>query len=298
MQGRCGGVIFPLWLAVGFAASGCISPDERQAEEPCSPIKQASAEVPFPKPGEMDKPRPAGANPIELGDPKLRLRELHNAAVARYSDIDSYIARLRRREQNKGKDGPEEVILFKFRKQPTSVYFKFLGTQSQGREVVYVDGKHGNEIHTLLAAGDVPLMPAGKRMSFPIDSILVRSASRHSITDAGIGEIIARCGKLLEASERGDTSIGNIRYLGPVKRPEFVTLLESVEHEIPTGREKELPRGGKRWVMFDPEIQLPVLIVTHDHTGHEVEYYCYDRIEFPVKLDDADFDPEILWPKR
>jgi len=41
--------------------------------------------------------------------------------------MDSYIARLTRREQVNGKKQPEEIILFKFRQQPWSVYFKWLG---------------------------------------------------------------------------------------------------------------------------------------------------------------------------
>jgi hypothetical protein len=50
--------------------------------------------------------------------------------------------------------------------------------------------------------------------------------------------------------------------------------------------------------MFDQATRMPVLILTQDETGHEVEYYCYDRIECPVKLDDDDFNPEKLWPGK
>jgi hypothetical protein len=217
-------------------------------------------------------------------------------AEERYAGIDSYIARMRRRERINGKERPEELLLFRFRKEPWSVYFKFLGQEGQGREVLYVKGQHGNMIHTLLAAGDVPLMPAGKRMSFAPDSPLVRSASRHPITEAGLGKIIERCGRLLEATERGDPRVGTVRYLGLVKRPEYDVPLEAAEHQIPPGYESSLPRGGTRCIMFDPQSRLPVLIFTRDETGQEVEYYCYDRIGFPVRLDDEDFDPDRLWP--
>jgi hypothetical protein len=59
-----------------------------------------------------------------------------------------------------------------------------------------------------------------------------------------------------------------------------------------------MPKGGRRFWYFDPATGLPVLIVTDDPTGHPVEYYCYDRLQFPVKLDDADFDPERLWKMK
>jgi hypothetical protein len=221
---------------------------------------------------------------------------MEREAAERYAGIDSYIARMRRREMINGKARPEEVTLFKFRKEPWSVYFKFLGEAGKGREVVFVRGQHGNEIHTLLAAGDIPLVPAGRRMALSPDSILVRNASRHSVTEAGIGQIIERCEKLLDAAERGDTAVGALRYVGPVKRPEYPHLLEAAEHDIPAGREPGLPRGGKRIIMFDPSNRLPVLVITHDDTEQEVEYYCYDRIEFPVRLDDDDFNPDKLWP--
>ena len=54
------------------------------------------------------------------------------------------------------------------------------------------------------------------------------------------------------------------------------------------------PSASRVWAI-DPESQLPALIVTADETGKEVEYYCYDRLQFPVALDDADFDPDRLW---
>jgi hypothetical protein len=59
-----------------------------------------------------------------------------------------------------------------------------------------------------------------------------------------------------------------------------------------------LPHGGRRWLFFDTVSHLPVLMITHDDKDHEAEYYCYDRIQYPVKLDDLDFDPEKLWPGK
>ena len=56
---------------------------------------------------------------------------------------------------------PEELMHFKFRKQPWSVYFKWLGPEGRGREAIYVQGKYDNKLHTLLAAGDMPFTPAG-----------------------------------------------------------------------------------------------------------------------------------------
>jgi hypothetical protein len=59
-----------------------------------------------------------------------------------------------------------------------------------------------------------------------------------------------------------------------------------------------LPHGGHRLWVFDPATKFPALLITQDDQGREVEYYCYDRFEFPVHLDDDDFNPDKLWAAK
>jgi Protein of unknown function (DUF1571) len=226
-------------------------------------------------------------------------RQLIDRAAAQYAGVDSYIARLTRQEVVNGTLKQREVLTFKFRKEPWSVYFKWLNKESAGREAVYVRGQFENKIHTLLAAGDIPFMPAGRRMSLAPDSSLIRSASRQPITEAGMGASIDRLTNLLRAQEAGDRRAGVLVAIGAVNRPEFPMPLQGLEHTIPAGAETNLPRGGKRFYGFDPETNLPVFIVTQDDKGQEVEYYSYDRLQFPVHLDNDDFNPDKLWaPQR
>src|SRR5262249_20795698 len=91
--------------------------------------------------------------------------------------------------------------------------------------------------------------------------------------------------------------LGRMAYLGAQKRPDYEGTLEMVEQTIPPGAESELPRGGRRLVGIDSELQLPMLVQTFNERGQEVEYYRYDRFQAPVKLDDAAFDPDQFWPK-
>jgi len=226
-----------------------------------------------------------------------KLQMLYLEAAQRYARIDCYVARLRRREQVGGKDHPEEVMLFKFRKQPWSVYFKFLGPVARGREVVYVKGQYENKIHTLTAAGDIPLTPAGRHIALPPDSILVRSASRYPITDAGIGNLIERFGQLLEFERRcaqHGTPADLVKYLGTYQRPEFENRLDTVVQVIPPKYESALPHGGRRFWFFEPTLHLPVLVITHDNKNHEVEYYCYEDLKTSVTFTPEEFDPENL----
>jgi hypothetical protein len=242
---------------------------------------------------------PAAVPASSVEAPSTKLHTLYHEAAERYAQVDSYIVRLVRREQLNGKDKPEEILLFKFRKEPWSVYLKWLGTEGKGREVVYVPGRYEDKIQTLLAAGDIPLMPAGKRFAVDPGNPFVVSSSRHSIRQAGVGVLIEGFGRQLEESEKGSPGAGSFKYLGPIQRPDLAGSGEAVEETIVAGADPQLPRGGRRLWVFDPATKFPVLIITHDDTGHEVEYYCYDRFEFPVHLDDDDFNPDKLWgPKR
>jgi Protein of unknown function (DUF1571) len=225
--------------------------------------------------------------------PEDRIQSLAREASGQCQKTATYIARLRRREQVGGRQKPEEVLLFKFRREPFSVYFKWLGEEGKGREVVYVRDRYEDKIHTLLAAGDVPLMPAGRKLALSPDNPLVQAASRHPITHAGICYLVGKYAQLAAANL---SRPGLLRYIGPISRPELPQPVEAVEQQILSGEEPLLPHGGKRVWMFDESNHLPVLVSTQDAEGHEVEYYCYDRIQFGVPLDDADFNPDILWP--
>jgi hypothetical protein len=261
-----------------------------------NPLKNQTEEPP---PLLLAKPLPInGLQPVSKGvpgKPAGDLATLHQLATESYATIESYIVRFRRREQVSGKDQPEELMLFKYRTQPSSVYFKWLAGSAKGREVVYVKGKYGNKLHTLVAAGDIPLIPAGKRIALGIDSSLVRAKSRHSISDAGIGHAIEQFGTLVDNMKNKDHRFGSLKYLGLVNRPEFDAQVEAVLQVIPPKTEAELPKGGKRFWYFDTKLRFPVLLITFDEKNHEVEYYCYDRWLFPGRLSDDEFNPHVLW---
>src|SRR5207248_6756177 len=148
------------------------------------------------------------------------LRRLHADATAAYAKLPCYIARLRRREVIAGRAKPEEVLIFKFRERPYSVHFKWLGEEGQGREVVFVRGQGDDKLHILTAANDIPFTPAGRRLALAPDSMMVRASSKYPITEAGIGNMIARFGRLLDAVRAGGSG-ATVKYLGQVQRPEY-----------------------------------------------------------------------------
>src|SRR5262249_7897948 len=156
--------------------------------------------------------------------------------------------------------------------RPYSVHFKWLSDEGKGREVVYVHGRDDNKLHILTAAGDIPFTPAGRRLALAADSVLVRSASRYPITQAGVGAMIARFGRLLDNPQGAPA-----KYVGPMKRPEYAVPLECVEGVFPPNHEPEVPQGGRRLIYFDPATKFPVLSLSYDPAGNEVDYYCFDR---------------------
>lgn len=258
--------------------------------EPSLPPLTPSA----PAPAENAGADNAGGEHAAAEDP---LHALHRKAALKWAALDAYGCRIRRREAIAGQPKPEELLVAKFRKEPFSAFFQWLGPEAKGREVVYVQGQHGNLIHTLTAPGDIFLVAGGTRFKIAPDSLLVKNKSRYPITEAGVGALIDRFGQLVGALERGEPRAGSAKYLGQLKRKEYESKVEAVLQAIAPGWEPLLPGGGQRLWCFDAEHHLPVLIVTHDDVGREVEYYCHDRFEFPGRYHDDDFNPDKLWAK-
>jgi hypothetical protein len=300
-------ITLPLFAAFAFMLTGCTDFAQHRLRALDS---QGAPPAPAPALHIPDPPAPVVAQAAvgQLDTPAIvpvkaeqqaavSLRAIYQKAAQKYQTMESYVMRLRRREVVGGKARPEELILVKFRQEPWSVYFKWIGKEAKGREVIYVKGRPGNEIHTLTAAGDVPLLGAGQRFSISADSTLVKSKSRYPITDAGLGTTIRKFGAIVEGVEKGDRRQGTLRLLGRVKRPEFEDPVEGIEQTVPPQSDPQMAGGGRRWWYFDAMNGLPVLIIAQDETGREVEYYCHDHIQTPVHLDDDDFNPDKLWKK-
>jgi hypothetical protein len=256
--------------------------------EPSSGVTPATFRQDEKTPGN-DAPRPTDLEQI---------RRLATEAAQQYASIHSYIARLRRREVVNGREKPEEVLMFKHRRQPWSIHFKWLSDEGKGREVVYVKGQYEDKLHVLTAAGDIPFMGAGHRLDLDPNSPMVRAANRHHITEAGIGNNIQTFAARLDAVASGKAPGMTLKYLGPTPRPEYPVPLEGVECRVPPGRDADLPNGGIIQTYFDPDTKFPVLYLIYDPSGRQLEYDCYDRFQLGVRLDDDDFNPDKLWGRR
>jgi hypothetical protein len=258
-----------------------------------SPPQPKTPTVPLP----AQKLETAAATPSAPSDPLADVRRVYRLAADRYASVDGYVVQMRRRESVGGKDGAEELIELKFRKQPWSVHLKWIAGDGAGREVVYVQGRPDDKLHTKLAPTD-PGVFLLKRISLSPDDPRVRGKSRHRITEAGVGVLLEHLGACLNAADQNDRRLGELSYVPSQKQPVFAAPLEGVEQTILAGNDPTLPKGGRRLCLFDPTTHLPAVISTRDDTGREVEFYCYERYQYPVSLTDADFDPDRLWAAR
>jgi hypothetical protein len=267
---------------------------DRKEPPPNPPIPKAQPKAPREiKPASFDE----APTLTPAASPPRSPREVLQDANQAFAQIDSYIARLTRRDRAKNKNANDETLLFTFRKNPWSVHFKWLAGDGEGREVIYVKDHYENKLHTLLAAGDAPLLPAGKHLALPLNSFLVKTANRHPITDAGMGAIIDRLNRILEANQRGDNHLGKITGQGVKPHADWGGPLEGLEIILPPGADDDVPNGGRSLVYFDPVSHLPVITSLRDEHDFELDYNRFDRLQLNVKLDDADFNPDVVWKR-
>jgi hypothetical protein len=277
------GCFWPRYSKPGHAEPK--APEFRAAPDPYQVSNTALQIQPPPAP-KADAPVPQSEDPLQ---------KLARRAAEKEKSLNSYQIRIRRKETIDDKDQPLEYILFKYRRAPLSIHCKWLGEEANGREIVYVKGQYDDKIHILTGKGD--LLGTGREMALPPDSPLVVAKLRYPITDAGFGASAVRFVQAVDGLTRGLASAGSMKYLGEQIRPEFPKPVVAVEHTIPAGVEPGLPKGGVRNYYFDEAMGMPVVIVTFDHTRHQVEYYHFDRLQADISLDDADFDPAKLWKK-
>jgi hypothetical protein len=266
---------------------------EERREERQNPTSQEP-----PKPPEAAA-APADPPAAKAADADLAaVRKLVEAFAKRYADVPDFEARLIKQEVVKGRQLPRDEIQYRFRQKPLSVYMKVLSDAGQGREVMYVQGQFGNQMHVVTGKGDNRLVGVGYKTELNPDDERATAKSRYRIYEAGFGRTLKGLQRQLDAAEAGKA---NIKPLGPVKRPEYPYPLEGVELSFRPGDDPLLPKGGKREIFFDPKPEspsymLPVLVVTTED-GKQVEYYCFDQFKVPANTTDADWNPEKLGKK-
>jgi hypothetical protein len=273
---RPGGRLNRLWQA-GLAglvavASGATQPPAASRPGAAAP-PQATSPV-----------QPATNTPSPLDEPLRLIAEARQS----YQAVRDYTCTLVKREYLSGQPAEDNVIAMKVRSQPFSVYLRWLEPKSAaGQEACYVAGRNNGmmRVHSpglLGAVGFVSIDPRDPR---------ALKASRHAITEAGIGSLIERCAGDWEQERR--LNLTQVRVADYEFNKRRCTRVEVIHPDN---------RGGqfvayRNVLYFDKETRLPIRVEVYDWPrqggspdGELIEVYSYVEMRFNVGLGDEAFN--------
>jgi Protein of unknown function (DUF1571) len=246
------------------------------------------AVVAKPQPPTIIPPQPRPLNPdgSTVMDEPLRLMA---AARQAFQNVQDYTCVLIKRERMRGQMQADQVISMKVRQQPFSVYLRWEEPRPlAGQEACYVAGRNNGmmRVHTTGLVGAL-----GGWVSVDPRDPRVMENSRHSITEAGIGNLLERYGTRWEEERRlnvTDARVADFVYNNrPCRRVELIH-----------------PPGGqftycRSLLYFDKETHLPIRVENYDWPragrgnaadGELVEVYSYIDVRPNVGLRDDAFD--------
>jgi len=240
-------------------------------QRPAGAIKQAAASVPVQPPHELQQ-----------------ALELAYKARRAYQSIRGYTCIFIKRERINGVLGPMEFIRMKVRRRPFSIYMHWLQPHT-GREVIYVRGRYGDKL--LAHETGAKKIIAGTVKLDPRDPKLLKY-SRHPITEAGIGNMIAKLIRHWEAQRRALD--GKVVVLDNARVDTSVCWCVKCSHPRRSGRNAYY----RIRVFFDKETSLPIRFEGYDwpqpggdSNGLLIEEYTYRNLRTDVVLTAWDFSP-------
>ncbi len=227
----------------------------------------------------------ATATPSPLDGPLAILYESRK----NYTAVRDYTCVLQSRENVRGRLQDENVMMFKMRTQPFSVYMRWLAPKaSQGQEVCFVLGRNDNKMRVHSTA-----LGKGKLLGFvsvdPTDP-RVMEHSRHTIYEAGLGNLIEQTIKYWEQERPlGKTQVKTGEYMYNNRR---CTRIETAHTE------RQPNFYCYRSVLYvDNETKLPVRDENYDWPraggppeGELLEMFSYIDLRVNVGLTDQDFN--------
>jgi hypothetical protein len=234
---------------------------------------------------------PEWPDTVSEGEPAKRLLlETLTRLSESFDKIPTYTAIFRKQERLKGKLLAEQTFALKVRQDPFAVYLRSIAPTT-GKEIIYAKGFFEDKVIAHSEGLSRLLMP---KLQVPPDHPLIRSESRHPITNAGIGNLIRN---LIGYRER---DLGH---------PEARTILDRWTDQdgrhwlrsIHIHPEQTSERPFRRVeVLYHSETRLPLRFTAFDwpdaqSAGEDLllgERYSYDDLCLNAPLSTIDFDPE------
>jgi uncharacterized protein DUF1571 len=202
------------------------------------------------------------------------------AARETFARVRDYQCTFSKRERIDGALQDEQIAVMKVRSQPFSVNVKFMSPRSvAGKEASYVTGKHNGKMKAK-SSGALGLV--GYVTMDPRDPKALRG-TRHSITEAGIGNLIDRL-----ATEHAQGQADGRKVQVTFAEVTF-NWRKCVRFEVLDQAADGVNQQPRTVIYFDKETNLPVRSELYDRRGELVECFSYTDLHFNIGLTDAAF---------
>ena len=209
-------------------------------------------------------------------------------AKRNFTAVQDYTCTLTKREKVNGVLSDEHIMEAKFRTQPYSVYMRWLApSKFYGQEVAFVAGRNNNKmrVHSKgLIKGAIGFV------SLDINDHRVLELSRHTIYEAGIGNLIDQSIKYVETEKqigKARVNITDVKFDNrPCLRVELVRLERRAQFDF------------YRTVFYlDRDAKLPVAAENYEwprqggpQGGDLVEQASFTNLRWNVGLADREFN--------
>jgi hypothetical protein len=217
-----------------------------------------------------------------MDEPRRLIRDAQQA----FAGVHDYTCYLIKRERVKGQLQPDHLITMRVRSEPFSIYLKWQAPRSlAGQEACYVAGRNNGmmRVHSTGLAGLVGWISLD-----PLDPRALDN-SHHSITEAGLGNLIERLARRWDEEWR-------------LNQTQVAVSECEVNRRGCTRVELMHPPGGafkfyRSVVYFDKETHLPARMENYswprqhgNSEGELEEEYNYVEVRTNVKLPDEAFN--------
>jgi hypothetical protein len=195
--------------------------------------------------------------------------------------VKDYTGTFYKTERLAGKLGKEQVMKFKFKEKPFSVYMEWTKNAGRADKLLYVSGQNDDKM-VVHPTGILWWITSVRRDPNGPDAM---KATLNPVTQFGIENMTRRMLKVYEeAKENGDLTT---KYLGL----SIVDGRKCVKMERILPEKKEYPHA-RIIVQIDVSYLVPVELECYDWEGRLVSRYGYKDLKFNVGLKDKDFTPK------
>ncbi len=245
-----------------------------------SPEESGSASIPAPAAAQPSVPaaKPAA---VEGTSEIAELSNILGKTRQTLASTSNYKVDVLLQERMNGRLLPQDKFTLYKRRDPLAVRMEWTEGKDVGREVIFSPAETKGMIQIRMPKGLIP------RISMAPDSPLVRSKSRHPISEAGADSVVDRLMATLQKFQSGNPEAGRLT-VEPVVDPQLGQVRRVTHHT----HDREI------WVVdLEENSGLPLTIHATDESGELLEHYEFRsyQLNLPELLTAEAFDHNARW---